>query len=94
MDRLPYITVKGDNVKTLVTQLGVFEKLNGDSEFILTGYISDNENKITEEEMVRTIKQNCGWELKVAASLRRIELPTADELMILRMIDPEGFFTS
>lgn len=94
VDRLPYITVKGDNVKTLVTQLGVFEKLNGDSEFILTGYISDNENKITEEEMVRTIKQNCGWELKVAASLRRIELPTADELMILRMIDPEGFFTS
>jgi hypothetical protein len=34
----------------------------------------------------------CGWPLKVADTLENVSPPTAEELAILRSLDPEGFF--
>jgi len=51
-------------VRTLVTTLGMFEKLDGDREFTLTGTLEDG--KSSTQERVRAIKEQCKWDLKIA----------------------------
>ncbi len=85
-----YITAPGQRVRTLVTTLGMFEKLDGDREFTLTGTLEDG--KSSEEERVRAIKEQCQWELKIASQLKILGMPTLDELALLRLFDPHKFF--
>jgi hypothetical protein len=42
--------------------------------------------------MIRKIKENCGWELKVAREPEAVALPTTDELRLLRIFDPQKFY--
>ncbi|MDI6755084.1 MAG: CoA-transferase [Thermodesulfobacteriota bacterium] len=88
--RVPYITAPGDRVRTLVSTLGLFEKINDQKEFTLTGIIQDGNS--SPEEIVRSIKSQCGWDLKIASSLKTIDLPTSEELTLLRLFDPQKFF--
>jgi acyl CoA:acetate/3-ketoacid CoA transferase beta subunit len=90
--QVPYITAPGHRVKTLVSTLGLFEKIYDQREFSLTGVIQDG--KSTPDETIRSIKAQCGWDLKVAPSLRTIGLPTAEEMALLRLFDPQKFFLS
>jgi acyl CoA:acetate/3-ketoacid CoA transferase alpha subunit/acyl CoA:acetate/3-ketoacid CoA transferase beta subunit len=85
-----YITAPGQRVRVLVTTLGRFEKLDGDREFTLTGILEDG--KSSEEERVRSIKEQCQWELKIAPQLKVLGSPTMDELALLRLFDPHKFF--
>ena len=36
---------------------------------------------------MRSIKDNCGWELKVAPEVRMVNPPEAKELALLRMLN-------
>jgi hypothetical protein len=36
----------------------------------------------------------CGWELRVARRVRRVEPPAQDDLLTLRLMDPHGWFRS
>ena len=66
-----------------ITDLGVLEMIDG--EFTLT--------EIYEGVTVEQVKQNCGWELKVASSLKTIPNPSTETLDILRnKIDPENLY--
>jgi len=85
-----YITAPGQRVRIAVTTLGVFEKLDGEREFTLTGTLEDG--KSSAEERVRTIKEQCNWNLKIAPQLKIIGVPTLDELALLRLFDPHKFF--
>jgi acyl CoA:acetate/3-ketoacid CoA transferase beta subunit len=85
-----YITAPGQRVRVLVTTLGMFEKLDGDREFTLTGTLEDG--KSSAEERARTIKEQCQWELKIASQLKLLGPPTLDELALLRLFDPHKFF--
>jgi acyl CoA:acetate/3-ketoacid CoA transferase beta subunit len=71
--------------------MGVFEKPEGQEEFVLTG-LFPNSNARGEEETVRQIQAQCGWELRVASPLKRVEAPTARELRLLRIFDPRRLF--
>jgi hypothetical protein len=73
-----------------VTTLGIFEKLDGDREFTLTGTLEDG--KSSAEEKVRAIKEQCQWDLKIALRLKILGAPTLDELALLRLFDPHKFF--
>jgi len=90
LDKVSYVTAPGDNLNTLVSDMGIFEKLGG-KELILTGYIP-NKKLSGLEEHIRNIKQNCGWDLKVAQEVKALPPATLDELLILRLLDPQGFF--
>ncbi|MFC1940443.1 CoA-transferase, partial [Chloroflexota bacterium] len=59
LEKVPYITAPGSRVKTLVSSMGVFEKLDGDEEFTLTKYFT-SPTFPSKEEAVRSIKENCG----------------------------------
>jgi hypothetical protein len=77
-------------VRTLVSTLGLFEKMDDQKEFSLTGVIQDG--KSTPDETIRSIKAQCGWDLKIAPDVRTIGLATVEELALLRLFDPQKFF--
>jgi acyl CoA:acetate/3-ketoacid CoA transferase alpha subunit len=92
VEKVPYITFSGKKVTTLVTDVGIFEKIGGEDTFTLTTYVPSKPKQEVEEAVAR-IKEKVGWELKVSPNLRKA-LPIAkDDLILLRLFDPKGFFT-
>jgi len=90
VDKVAYVTSPGNKVKTLVSTLGIFEKLGEDEEFILTSYFP-NPNLSSSDEIIRNIKENCGWDLKVAPEVTMVSPPNTDELRTLRLLDAHGY---
>lgn len=88
VDKVPYITAPGRSVRTVVSDLGVYEKEQEDGTLRLTGVFGDG----PEATMVAAARAACGWELAVAPRLRRFEAPTADELGLIRLFDPRRYF--
>ncbi len=92
VEKVPYITFSGRNVTTLVTDVGVFEKIGGEETFALTTYIR-SKPKQTAEEAVARIREKVGWELKVSPNLRAAQPVAKEEVTLLRLFDPRGFYT-
>lgn len=91
VEKVPYITFPGNRVTTVVTDVGVFEKLGGGETFALTAYIPARPEQ-TAEEAIANIRERVGWELEVARTLTKAEPIATDELTLLRLFDPEGFY--
>ena len=91
VNQVPYITYPGDKVTALVTDVGIFEKPVGKETFVLTSYIPYG--AISEEETMKSIRRLVGWELEVAQPLQKIDLPSYEEKMLVRLFDPYGFYT-
>ena len=89
LERVTYLSQPGDRVSTLVSQLGIFEKRGG--ELVLTGYFP-NAKLGTVAEHVAEIRANCGWDLQVASEIVAVAPPASEELLLLRMLDPQGHF--
>jgi acyl CoA:acetate/3-ketoacid CoA transferase beta subunit len=89
VERVDYITSPGSKVRCVISTMGRFEKDAGD-ELVLTAYFTAEGR--TREEIVAEIRERCGWELKVAEPLEALDPPTAEELALLRVFDPERFF--
>jgi acyl CoA:acetate/3-ketoacid CoA transferase beta subunit len=85
LDRVPYVTAPGDRVSAVVSQLGVYEKEDG--ELVLTG-VHDEDVDVG----VRIAREHCGWELRVAREVVRIDPPARQDLVALRLMDPRGWF--
>jgi acyl CoA:acetate/3-ketoacid CoA transferase beta subunit len=83
-----YVTSPGRNVRALVTDLGTLEKVGGD-ELVLTA-VPHSEG--TTSERIDAARAACGWDLGVAADVRELDAPTADEIAALRRWDPRGWF--
>lgn len=84
-----YVTSPGTRVGCVVSTMGRFEKRGGET-LLLTGYF--RHAPANREECVREIQQRCGWNLRVADDLVELSPPTAEELAMLRIFDPERFF--
>jgi acyl CoA:acetate/3-ketoacid CoA transferase alpha subunit/acyl CoA:acetate/3-ketoacid CoA transferase beta subunit len=88
VDKVPYITAPGRAVRTVVSDLGVYEKESEHGELRLTGIF----DSATESRAVSAAREACGWDLQVASSLRRFEAPTDEELALVRLFDPQRYF--
>ena len=88
VDKVPYITAPGRAVRTVVSDLGVYEKDGEHGELRLTGVFADR----PEAEAVGAARAACGWELGTAAALRRFDAPTGEELALVRLFDPRRYF--
>jgi acyl CoA:acetate/3-ketoacid CoA transferase beta subunit len=88
VDKVPYITAPGRTVRTVVSDLGVYEKEHEDGVLRLTGVFGNR----PEAQAVEAARAACGWDLAVAPRLRRFEPPTADELGLIRLFDPRRYF--
>jgi acyl CoA:acetate/3-ketoacid CoA transferase alpha subunit/acyl CoA:acetate/3-ketoacid CoA transferase beta subunit len=91
MDQVPYIGCPGDKVMTVVTNIGVMEKLSQDKEFTLT-QVCPQKPGASDADIVKQAIDNCGWKLNVASKVGRLLPPTAEELATLRLLDPEGAY--
>ena len=91
LEKVPFITAPGTKVRTLISTMGVFEKLDGDEEFTLTKYFA-NRDSSSAEETIRKIKETCGWNLKVARDPQEVSPPTVEELRLLRVFDPHKYY--
>jgi glutaconate CoA-transferase subunit B len=89
VDRVDYITSPGIRVKTLVSDLGIFEKLGADEQFTLTGVHASGADL---EEKVQAVRANCGWDLKVAPAVREMTPPDVEELGMIRCFDPNALY--
>lgn len=91
VEEVPYITFPGKNVRTLVTDVGIFEKIGDRETFTLTAYIP-SETGHGEEEAIAAIKERVGWKLEFAPDLKEVQPPTKEEITMLRLFDPKGYF--
>jgi len=92
VEKVPYITFNGKNVKTLVTDVGIFEKIDGEEAFTLTAYIPSKPNQAA-SEAVDGIREKVGWELRVGPNLKQTQPVAKEEVTLLRLFDPKGFYT-
>lgn len=90
-ERVPYISSPGTRVKTLVTDLGIFEKPGGIDEFILTAVHSDDSGR-TIAQRIDEIRARTGWEVRTASEVGEEPHPTREELLTLRLCDPRRQF--
>ena len=88
VDKVPYITAPGRAVRTVVSDLGVYEKDGEHAELRLTGIFG----AAPEAHAVSAARKACGWELQVAPSLRRFDAPADEELALVRLFDPYRYF--
>ena len=93
VEEVAYVTSRGNRVRTVVSDLGVFEKPEGGEELVLTGCLQ-GEKKTSLEEKIGHIRESCGWDLKVSENVEEIGPPARDELLMIRLLDPRGDFIS
>jgi acyl CoA:acetate/3-ketoacid CoA transferase alpha subunit/acyl CoA:acetate/3-ketoacid CoA transferase beta subunit len=91
LDKLPYMTCFGKNVRTVISDKGIFEKIYPEEELILTGYFVDPHHS-EQETIIRTIIEDCGWKLRVHPNLRKLEPPDIKELALLRLLSSKPDF--
>ena len=87
--RVDYITSPGTNVRSVVTDYGIFEKEPGEAELVLTAYYTSGPTGFDHpDKAVAAIRECVAWDLKVSDRLTAMEAPTREELYILRLYDP------
>jgi acyl CoA:acetate/3-ketoacid CoA transferase beta subunit len=88
VEQVPYITCTGQNVKKVVTDRAVFEKV--ENELVLKKiYVEERENT---DEAISAVVQNMGWNPKISEELLKLEKPQSEEIVLLRCFDPERYF--
>jgi glutaconate CoA-transferase subunit B len=80
VDTLDFTTSLGDNVRVVVTDLGILEPRDG--ELTLTAVHAG----VTADEA----QAATGWDLRVADDVSETRAPTADELTALRALETKG----
>ncbi len=85
-----YVTSPGRAVRALVTDLGLLEKVAGlRDELVLTAVPAGTEPIA---ERIERACAACGWDLRVADTVRELPEPRPDEIGLLRRWDPRGWF--
>jgi len=80
VERLDFATSLGDNVKTVITDLGVLEPRDGELTLV------SHHPGVTVDEVTAAT----GWDLRVAGDVRETEAPTDTELTALRGLRTKG----
>ncbi|MBN2241779.1 MAG: hypothetical protein JW793_03745 [Acidobacteria bacterium] len=87
VDRLAYVTGRGGNVTTVVSNMGIFRKADSKGELHLEACFPETRGRSIEEK-VHEIRNHCGWELKTAPAVEEIPRPSPEELQLLRWLSP------
>lgn len=90
VDAVPYITSPGHRVHTIVTDLCVFERADGESPFELTTLLPAAGHDV--DSALGEIRRRTGFGYTVAQRLILEPAPTPAELDVLRAYDPDRLF--
>ncbi len=75
----------GGGPAALITTLGVFDFDHETREAVLRSYHPGTS--------IERIREHTGWPLRVSPAVDETPPPTAEELQLIRSLDPEGFWT-
>ena len=89
VERVPYVTARGEKVRAVVTHKGIFVK-NARGDLALVRLLPHPGK--SDAEAVEEIRGRCGFPLEVAGTLTTEPPPTAGELALLRSFDPRRAF--
>lgn len=81
VEQVPYVTGPGARVTRVVSTQGIYAKVDG--ELVLTGVLGVEPADVA---------KNCGWSLVVADTVEQVAPPTEHELLMVRAMDPRGWF--
>ncbi|MEV6923385.1 CoA-transferase [Dactylosporangium sp. NPDC051485] len=87
--KVSYVTCPGDRVRSIVTTLGVFERVDG-PEYVLTRILPTA--GADDRAAVERIRGSMGWSFEVHRDVVREQPPTPEELAALRVYDPHRLF--
>ncbi len=85
VDKLAYLTGRGNAVTTAVSTMGIFRKPNPQDELHLVACFP-NPHVPSLEDRVKEIRNHCGWDLKTASVVEEVPRPTPEELRLLRWL--------
>jgi acyl CoA:acetate/3-ketoacid CoA transferase alpha subunit/acyl CoA:acetate/3-ketoacid CoA transferase beta subunit len=85
VDKLVYVTGRGNAVTTVVSTMGIFRKPNPQDELLLAACFPGPQTRSLEER-VKEIRQHCGWDLKTAPIVEEVPKPSPEELQLLRWL--------
>ena len=84
-DQVFYVTSPGHRVQTVVTDLGVLRKRDGE---LCLSAVGANESPL--DERVRAAVAGCGWDVTVDRDIAELPPPTMPEVLALRRYDPRA----
>jgi acyl CoA:acetate/3-ketoacid CoA transferase alpha subunit/acyl CoA:acetate/3-ketoacid CoA transferase beta subunit len=90
VDSVRYVTSPGERVRTIVTDLCVFERFDGQSLFVLTALLPAAGHNV--EEALGEVRRRTGFGYTVAQPVTLEPAPTPAELDVLRAFDPDRLF--
>jgi acyl CoA:acetate/3-ketoacid CoA transferase alpha subunit/acyl CoA:acetate/3-ketoacid CoA transferase beta subunit len=85
VDKLAYVTGRGDAVTTVISTMGIFKKPDPQNELHLVACFPDPHGRSLEER-VKEIRNHCGWDLKTAPVVEEAARPSPEELQLLRWL--------
>jgi acyl CoA:acetate/3-ketoacid CoA transferase beta subunit len=85
VDKLAYVTGRGNSVTTVVSTMGIFRKPNPQDELHLVACFP-SAHRQSLEEIVREVRNQCGWDLKTASVVEEVPMPSPEELRLLRWL--------
>jgi acyl CoA:acetate/3-ketoacid CoA transferase alpha subunit/acyl CoA:acetate/3-ketoacid CoA transferase beta subunit len=85
VDKLPFITGRGDSVTTVISTMAVFRKPAPGKELSLAACFPAMGGKSLPER-IKEVEGTCGWPLQRATEVKELERPTEGELELLRWL--------
>jgi acyl CoA:acetate/3-ketoacid CoA transferase alpha subunit/acyl CoA:acetate/3-ketoacid CoA transferase beta subunit len=85
VDKLAYVTGRGNSVTTVVSTMGIFKKPNPQDELHLVACFP-NPHAPSLEDRIKEIRNHCGWDLKTAPVIDEVPRPSPEELQMLRWL--------
>jgi len=88
VNRVDYVTSPGRAVESVTTNFGRFEKSDG--ELVLSAYTESAGRD--RASVVAEIRRRCDFDLRIAEDLEPLGAPNEEELVLLRLFDPDRLF--
>jgi acyl CoA:acetate/3-ketoacid CoA transferase beta subunit len=88
VEQVGYVTSPGRAVSALCTSFGVLVSRHGD--LVLAAVVADDDDAV--EAAVEAARTQCGWDLAVMDDVTRLDIPSPEEVAVLRRWDPAGLF--
>jgi len=87
VERVGFVTSPGERVTSVVTDLGVLRRLDGE---LKVAAVPSGPGPV--DDRVRALADGCGWDVGVTRSVGELDPVTTDEVLALRRYDPERLF--
>jgi acyl CoA:acetate/3-ketoacid CoA transferase alpha subunit/acyl CoA:acetate/3-ketoacid CoA transferase beta subunit len=90
VEKVDFITSPGRAVQTIVTEKAILQRCG--SEYELTHVMAEGD--LDPDALILIAKEKCGWTLKVSQRVELEPTPSAEEVELARLLDPERLFLS